>query len=257
MQALIHSFTRTLYQSVCRSLFEKDKLIFSFLLTARLMQSTGDLCREEFDYFLIGSREMNASRPMPAEMEDESEGGAWLTNKQWMDILGLDDLWNKVPCLSGFSKLFEERLEEFHHLSLSKNPSAELDRMFPVHSQGSMQSGLTSMQRLVLLRILRPDKVIGGISELVSTVMGREYTRPPAFNLQPVFELSTCSTPPAPAWPTCWRALSTADALPISERPPARRLSARRPRLFTHLPRRGASWLKRMDMPSETHVAWA
>ena len=42
-------FTYALYQNVCRSLFERDKLLFSFLLDCRIMGSEDRLPSDEFE----------------------------------------------------------------------------------------------------------------------------------------------------------------------------------------------------------------
>lgn len=41
-------FTYSLYENVCRSLFEKHKLIFSFLLTQRILASKNEVNMQEW-----------------------------------------------------------------------------------------------------------------------------------------------------------------------------------------------------------------
>lgn len=46
--------TSVLYAAVCRSLFEKDKLLFAFLLAARILGSHGQLASDEWMFLLTG-----------------------------------------------------------------------------------------------------------------------------------------------------------------------------------------------------------
>jgi dynein heavy chain len=51
---LNREFLESLYRNICRSLFEKDKLIFSFLLNIKLMQMSGDIQDDVFKFLLTG-----------------------------------------------------------------------------------------------------------------------------------------------------------------------------------------------------------
>ena len=47
-------FLYSLYSNICRSLFEKDKLLLSFLLVTRLFAFRGELEEESFRFLITG-----------------------------------------------------------------------------------------------------------------------------------------------------------------------------------------------------------
>ena len=82
--SIIETHTKTLYVNVCRSLFEKDKVLFSFLLTKTVMLSENKIDSQELRYFLAGNTAVELAEPNPV-----SDGKGWLKPAAWKDIVGL------------------------------------------------------------------------------------------------------------------------------------------------------------------------
>jgi dynein heavy chain len=55
LQILINDITRAFYFSICRGLFEKDKLLYSFLNATSILRRNGDIDLDEWNFFLRGS----------------------------------------------------------------------------------------------------------------------------------------------------------------------------------------------------------
>jgi hypothetical protein len=67
LKSVIETFTKTLYLNVCRSLFERDKLLFSLLLTLRILVAEGGVSEDESRYLLTGSTAIELLKPNPGK----------------------------------------------------------------------------------------------------------------------------------------------------------------------------------------------
>jgi dynein heavy chain len=56
LQLLNSYFTFFLFQSVCRSLFEKDKLLFAFVIASKLQLDERKMSGEELRFLLTGGK---------------------------------------------------------------------------------------------------------------------------------------------------------------------------------------------------------
>lgn len=57
------------------------------------------------------------------------------------------------------------------------------------------RSELTALQKIVALRMLRPDKLIPALTTFVADSLGRRFVEPKPFAIEPSYNDSTCNTP--------------------------------------------------------------
>nr|XP_023021885.1 dynein heavy chain 3, axonemal-like [Leptinotarsa decemlineata] len=168
-------FTNSIYRNVCRSLFEKDKLIFSFVLTVGIRRSQGKIHEELLTFLLTGGVALENPYPNPSP--------DWLTDKSWSEVV-------RASSLSGMEKF--KRSAETNNAAWKEfydvfNPN-EIPCPFPFHES----SGLI---RLIVLRCIRPDKVVPAVQNYIVEEMGSSYLEPPQFNLEESYNDSNCCTP--------------------------------------------------------------
>ena len=77
LASMNNHFTYSLYENVCRSLFERHKLLFSFVLTIKIMQGDNKIDVNEWRYLLSGP---SGDIPIPANPTD------WISENQWADF---------------------------------------------------------------------------------------------------------------------------------------------------------------------------
>eukprot|EP00753_Platysulcus_tardus_P001936 PLAT11596.28.p1 GENE.PLAT11596.28~~PLAT11596.28.p1 ORF type:complete len:1478 (+),score=919.34 PLAT11596.28:361-4434(+) len=173
---LVSTLTYLLYQSVCRCLFEKDKLLFSFLLTIKLLQGGGEVDAAEWYFLLTGGVAMDNPHPNPAPR--------WLTDKAWGELCRLSEL----PAFAGLREGFEPARDSW---------KAVYDSADPQHARlpGAWQRKLSIFQRILVLRCIRPDRVVLAVTDFVIEKMGMQFVTPPPFDLKACYSDSSVISP--------------------------------------------------------------
>eukprot|EP00798_Chlamydomonas_sp_ICE-L_P008519 gene8518-4817_t len=177
IEVLIKHFTYSLYVNVCRSLFEKDKLLFSFSLCVAIQSAIEDnVDMLQYRFLLTGGVATGEPPPNPSD---------WLSDKLWGEMCRLSETF---PPFNGLSDSFKENMAPWKEIYDSQDPSS-ISYPEPWHEK------LDIFQRLLLMRLIRPDKLVMSMQNYVLQTMGRKFIEPPPFDLDKCYQDSSSLTP--------------------------------------------------------------
>ncbi|XP_041655296.1 dynein heavy chain 12, axonemal [Cheilinus undulatus] len=176
LRYLIDHFTYNLYCNVCRSLFEKDKLLFSFLLCCNLLLAKQEIEYSDFMFLLTGGVGLQNTIPNP----DPS----WLQDKSWDEICRASDL----PGLQGIKEAFIKSSGDFKPIYDSKEPCNT-----PLPTPWCDR--LNELQKMIIVRCLRPDKIVPAVTKYVTGKLGKKFVQPPPFDLSKSYLDSNSTIP--------------------------------------------------------------
>ncbi|GCB68504.1 hypothetical protein scyTo_0000891 [Scyliorhinus torazame] len=169
-------FTYNLYSNVCRSLFEKDKLLFSFLLCCNLLLARHEINYHEFMFMLTGG--------VGLQNKLQNPDPSWLQEKSWDEICRASDL----SSLQGLRDHFSKSSREWHKIYESKDP-----HVVPLPHPWDQK--INELQKMIVLRALRPDKVIPAVANFVVEKLGKRFVEPPPFDLGKSYADSNAAIP--------------------------------------------------------------
>lgn len=176
LQYLKEAGTINLYNNVCRSLFEKDKLLFSFILSTKVLIAENLISSVDLQYLIIGGELKSITNQNPAT--------EWITDKMWIDINQMEQL--KV--FKGFIDSFSGSISQWKQYFDTVTPHQE-------QLPSPWNKKLTEFQKLIVLRAIRPDKIAEGVTSFVAKDFGEEFVSPPQFDIGRSYADSNALTP--------------------------------------------------------------
>ncbi|KAJ3023806.1 hypothetical protein HKX48_000940 [Thoreauomyces humboldtii] len=170
--ALIDSITHMVFIYTTRGLFERDKLIFLAQMTFQILISQGDMDLPELDFLLRGPRVVNVKSPFD-----------WLADSAWGMVKALSNMEvfrSLSSDIEGGSKQWKKYCE------LEVPESEKLPQEWKNKS---------ALEKLCILRCLRPDRMTYAVSNFIATKMGPKYINTGRVPLAKSYDESTPATP--------------------------------------------------------------
>lgn len=169
---IIDSVTYCVYIYTSRGLFEKDKLLFTAQVAFQICHARGEIKSQELDYFLRFPIIPNVTSPVD-----------FITNIGWGAIkalTALETFTNLDSDIEGSAKRWKKIVD-------SAKPENE---RLPQDWKNK-----THLQRLCILRALRPDRMLYAIRNFVSSNLGKVYIEGSSLPFAESFKESGPATP--------------------------------------------------------------
>ncbi|CAH8511548.1 unnamed protein product [Schistosoma rodhaini] len=170
--------TYAVYRYTCRGLFERHKLLFSFHICLKILESAGKVNEDEYNFFLRGGVVLDR------ENQFDNPCTAWCTEQCWDNITELD----KLASFHGIVTSFEQYSRDWNLWYTSAEPE---NSSLP----GEWDNTLNEFQRMLIVRSLRPDRVSFCATRFIVNNLGSRFVEPPVLDMKQVVDDSSTRTP--------------------------------------------------------------
>jgi dynein heavy chain len=168
--------TRTVFNYVQRGVFVSDKLTVTTLLTLRILVNEGKMGYDDLDFFLNSRTSADPGNMGP--LHD------WLPQGTWARIKGLES----ITKFKGIGDQIQSESDEWQVWYDSENP--ESSRL-----PGDYERTLSQFERMILLRAMRPDRLLSSLTMFIANTLGKEFIIQKPFNIELTVNESSKNTP--------------------------------------------------------------
>eukprot|EP00762_Andalucia_godoyi_P001076 ANDGO_01965.mRNA.1 Dynein-1-beta heavy chain len=183
LRILQDGITSTVYNNVCRGLFEKDKTIFSFLICCQIKRENGSIPTDEWNFMTRGSSLASAVATDPKRPPNVDP--SWISEDIWNSLVALDQ---HVASFKGLLQEVAADLNGWKTWYLDPEPH---NAAFPA----AREQILNHFQRLLLTKAFREEKFFFAVSRFVLEELGKSFIESPPFDLSRALADSAPATP--------------------------------------------------------------
>ncbi|KAH0788142.1 Dynein heavy chain family protein [Histomonas meleagridis] len=170
--SLIDSITFKTFRWAMRGLFQRHQIIFTTLLCFRILLADKQLQTikmDEFLHLLRCPRSMSIANPITD----------WLSDSCWGAVVGLSSL-QSFQTLPQDIMTRPKPWQKWCDLETPENEKLPLD-----------YKNKNDFQKLLVIRALRPDRMVNALTQFISNQIGEKYTEDVVFTLQQTYNEST------------------------------------------------------------------
>ncbi len=193
----------TLFSRVSSALLTKDRLLFALLLAVRPHLAQGHIGDAEWHFLLTGatsvswkqvsappdlgvtktSQEHESKAPI-AVTEHANPAKTWLPDEQWNEMCSLATL----PTFAGLIEEFEAQIKMWKRIYDASEPH---EQPLPRH----WDADLRGVNRLCILRCLRPDQIANAVRRFVRNELGNNFLNAPPASIDSIISESKPAVP--------------------------------------------------------------
>ncbi|KAJ3125643.1 Dynein heavy chain 6, axonemal, partial [Physocladia obscura] len=176
---LCKNTTYSIFTNVSRGLFEAHKLIYAFMICVAILRQRESISEGEWNFFIRGSNRLNGENP-------PRPPNKLISDAVWNNIC---DLGLAAPALQPMQVHMSIFSDEWNDLMDCDDPYTA--RM-PTDKLNTL---LTDFQKLVLVKIIREEKLVQSIIQFVAKNLGQEFIDIPPLDLIKVYKDTTSRLP--------------------------------------------------------------
>lgn len=174
-EELRHNITLCVFNYIKRGLLEQDKLTVATLLTLKILVNDGKIDAESVEFLINGGSCVDPGNIGPL---------SWMNESIWAKVKALESM----PRFKGIGDYMQGESDEW-------SAWFDIEKVEEVDIPGEFKAKLNALDRLMLLRAMRPDRLVNSLTTFVGDTMGREYVSQKPFNMAATFEETSKRTP--------------------------------------------------------------